>query len=317
MPFASVSPLGWLAACPWCNAAISSEFLAHKGPDAAEEELRSIVVRLGEGYEYPNPSRVDLFADFQTNADLESPGRRAWVGRARSVNAYSQDGEFTGWTIGQGAVMSARLYQKTIEALKSNKTWLLPLWSRSGMLADIPVWRMEFQVLRPVLVELGVRSFRSLLDNLGGIWQYATRDWLRFTLPQAADSNRRRWPSHPVWDQLAKLQWRLDDVPLSRSFSSSRIPSLERLQRMFMSLVTSFMAAKGITDYAVGVKAFLESSEDLHRNYCQGIPLTFEDWIVREVREKGRRFNTITNGHVEAESEGGDGDSEDQPARCE
>lgn len=299
---------------PMVYAAISSEFLAHKGPEAAQDELRGVVRYLGDGYDFPNTSRVDLFADFQTNADLELPGRRAWVGRSRSVNGYSQDDEFTGWTIGQGAVMSARLYNKTIEAAKSNKPWLFPLWSRGGLIDGVPVWRVEFQVMGAVLKELGIRSFVSMLDNLGGIWQYATQDWLRFTLPQLGDSNRRRWPTHPVWDVLANLRWRLDDVPLTRTFSGSRVPSIERLQRMYMSLLTSFMAAKAITDYREGAKLFFSSAHQFHEIYAkQKYQIDIADWVEREVREKGRKFNTLSN----TEEGEGSGDESEEPSGSE
>lgn len=282
---------------PLAYVAISSEFLAHKGAEGAVEELTPIVGLLGEGYQYPDPSRVDLCVDFQTNADLEAPGRKAWVGRARSVNSYSEDDKFTGWTIGQGSILSARLYEKSIEAIKTNKTWLYPLWKLGGADLGLPVWRLEFQVKRQVLLELGIRSFKSLLDNLGGIWQYAAQDWLRLTVPQAQDSNRRRWPVHPVWAKLAGLLWRLDDVPLSRSFSAERLPVLDRLYRLHMSFLTTFMAAEKITDYSEGMRAFLNAADHFQRDLCsQRYGSTLEEWIEKEVREKGKRFNTISNG---------------------
>jgi hypothetical protein len=300
---------------PLAYVAISSEFLAHKGPEGAAAELTAIVGLLGEGYQYPDASRVDLFVDFQTDADLEAPGRKAWVGRARSVNSYSEDDKFTGWTIGQGSVLSARLYEKSIEAVKSNKTWLYPLWKQAGADPNLPVWRLEFQVKRPVLLELGIRSFKSLLDNLGGIWQYAAQDWLRFTVPQVQDSNRRRWPVHPVWAKLAGILWRLDDVPLSRTFSAERIPVLDRLYRMQMSFLTSFMAASKITDYAQGVRAFQVAADRFQRDLCsQRHGSTLEEWVEKEVREKGKRFNTISNGAASREPGEDDAETESDGA---
>ena len=37
---------------------------------------------------------------------------------------------------------------------------------------ELPVWRLEFQLRREVLVQLGIRSFASLIQNQGGIWGY-------------------------------------------------------------------------------------------------------------------------------------------------
>jgi hypothetical protein len=158
----------------------------------------------------------------------------------------------------------------------------------------LPVWRLEFQLRREVLDQLRVRSFANLIPNLGGIWGYATQNWLRLTEPQSSDSNRGRWPTHPMWAGLAEIRWRLDDVPLERKYPPTRIPSEDRLLRLHMASLTSFMAMHGITDYRGGVRAFLDKCEVFHQARCeQKLDTTLDAWVELEVRSKGRRFNTL------------------------
>ena len=77
-------------------------------------------------------SRIDLYVDFVSDLDMEAWGRTAWLTRARSVNAYAVDDRFSGWAIGMGGPMAARLYDKTLELAKSGKNWLKPLWMTRG-----------------------------------------------------------------------------------------------------------------------------------------------------------------------------------------
>lgn len=175
-------------ALPLAYVKISSEYLAHSGPEAAIDQLSAVIDTFGTAERYPIISRVDLYADFQAGIEMEGFPRHAWVCRSGSVNTYSVKGEFSGYTIGQGASISCRLYNKSLEIRSSRKAYFLPLWQRAGMDSKLPVWRLEFQIDRQVLHQLGVRSFDGFMRELGGIWGYATQTWLRLAVPQAEDS---------------------------------------------------------------------------------------------------------------------------------
>ena len=150
--------------------------------------------------------------------------------------------------------------------------------------------------MREVVQQLGVHSFESLVRNLGGIWAYATQTWLRLAVPQKDDSNRARWPTHPIWQRFENVRWRLDDVPLTRKFAAARVPSQERLIRFYMSLLTSFMAVHKLRGYAEGAQQFQEACVAFHTSRCMDkLGISFEDWVVQEVSIKGRRFNTLLN----------------------
>lgn len=283
---------------PFAYCKISSDLLAHKLPEVAEEELSEILLELAGAFElFPSVSRVDLFVDFQTTVDIGEIHREAWVTRAGGVDAYSRQGSFSGWVIGAGGPISARLYDKTLEIhQKKHKAYLLELYHLAGMNRDLPVWRLEFQLKRDVLEQLSVRSFASLLRHQGGVWQYATHEWLRLTEPLSGDGNRGRWPTHSLWRQLGEVHWRLDDVPLKRQYTPARVPSQDRLFRLFIALLTSFMAIHGITSYREGLLAFQSQCDGFHRQRCEEqLNTTLEDWVELEVRTKGRLYNSLRN----------------------
>jgi hypothetical protein len=281
---------------PLVWAKISSEWLAHRGAETAVEELTKIVAELGKADQFPTVSRVDVFADFQTYTELEGFSRRAWVTRALSIVSYSLHDRFSGWTVGAGGPLSARLYDKTLEILRSKKEYFKELWGRAGWDRSRSVWRLEFQFSQKILSELGIRSFDGLLREVGGAWGYATNTWLRLAEARIEDGNRARWPTHPMWKVLSEIRWRLDDVPLTRKVSAARVPKLDVLFRFFASVQTSFMAVKGIGDYSEGLRRLVEESRAFLASRCEEVlGMTFEDWIVQEVAVKRRRFNTGLN----------------------
>lgn len=167
---------------PMVQARISSEVLTRADLVDAVGALRFIVGTLGEVSDSEAISRVDLCVDFVTEIPVDSITRGQWIGRARNVAWYADQTEFTGWAIGQGGPISARLYDKTIEIKKSGKDYLKEIWLEDGWNGADHVWRMEFQLLRAPLVELGIKSIAGLKGNVAGLWQYLTEDWLRLTV---------------------------------------------------------------------------------------------------------------------------------------
>jgi hypothetical protein len=281
---------------PLAYVKVSAEYLAHKGPDAVVEELAPLINELGDCDGWAQVSRADLFVDFVTDCDIGSFKTRDWITRADGIDTFTRKGEFSGWLIGSGGPLSFRLYNKTLEILKSNKTFLLELWKRGGWDGEQKVWRAEFQFRREVIWQLGIRSWKGFLESLGGMWQYAAQSWLRLAIPTEGDSNRGRWATHPLWDRLAAIAWRLDDVPLTRTFSMARVPQLDRLYRFSLSFITSYMAIRGIKGFAEGAAKFIEECQAFSEGRCRDIFGTeFEDWIAGEVASKKRRFSSGVN----------------------
>jgi hypothetical protein len=276
---------------------VSSEYLAHHRLEEAVKTICSIIGDLAETDEFPVISRIDLYADFQTSTDISAIPRDAWITQATGIDTYARRGKFTGWVFGAGGILSARLYDKTAEIeQKSGKTFFHELWKRSGWDGQSTVWRLELQFRREVLSQFKIWGFDQLKEKLGGLWLGVLDSWLRLVVPDPTDSNRARWPLHPLWVKLSEIRWRLDDVPLTRSYTPARVPALDKLYRTFTALLTSFMTVRGIKVYGEGVVALMESCREFHEGWCRDkLNISFEDWLAQKLALKARQFNTRAN----------------------
>lgn len=207
---------------PMAYVKVSAEYLAHKGPVEVGKELQELLVEFGQITGSNMVSRIDLAADFTSPVVMDSWHRSAWVTRATEIHSYAKDQEFTGWTIGMGGVIGCRLYDKVQEICHSGKAWTMNQWIPMGWKPGEEVWRLEFEFKRDFLKDRQLSSLDSVLDNLNGLWSYATTEWLRLTVPNEADSTRSRWPTHSLWIALASVDWEsahsllLDKCPATR-----------------------------------------------------------------------------------------------------
>ncbi len=144
---------------------ISSSYLAHVGPEKAAIALQMVIDELIDPFEPANVSRIDCYVDFVWSGNMEWD-RASWVTRGGGVDSYSEDGIFTGWVVGRGGVIFAWLYYKQLQAAKIGAYYLLPLWEQAGLKSDEQVWRLEFQLRREVLMQLGLKKLDSTLGNL-------------------------------------------------------------------------------------------------------------------------------------------------------
>lgn len=280
---------------PMAYVKISSEYLTHKKVNDVVQDLTAVLEELGVIESQVKVSRIDLFLDFASNENMDSWHRDAWVTRSEKIHQYAIKGEFSGWSIGMGSGMSARLYNKTLEILSSNKQYLIPLWIEAGWNKNNPVWRLEFEIKRDVLVQFDVQSLSVTLDNLNGLWSYATTDWLKLTLPSAGDTNRSRWPTHPLWGYLSSVDFLTQGGELSRQFSEQRVPSDQRLFDYGFSAISSFMAREGITDLLEGVEAYYRGLLHHLNNRAMNAGASFDDYLEERIAVKAKRFNSILN----------------------
>jgi hypothetical protein len=280
---------------PMAYVKVSSHRLGSESGQAVEGELRAILEELGTLEGSARVSRIDLYVDFVSDVDMEAWGRTAWVTRARSVNAYAVDDRFSGWAIGMGGPMAARLYDKTLELAKSGKEWLRPLWTARGWDGEARVLRLEFEVKRDTLKGFALGELAKVLRALPGLWSYCTTEWLRLTIPNREDSTRSRWPVHPLWQALAAVDWDGDPGPLSRSFTPDRAPSVAWILRQILALLCSFMAVRGLYDYVHGIER-LEVELESFLNDRAEREFRAPNRVVRDqVALKARRFNTGYN----------------------
>lgn len=278
---------------PMAYIKISSEYLTHKLPADSEKHLYELLSQLGDIESVAHVSRIDMFVDFVSLQNMEAWTREAWVTRAGSVNAYSVDNRFTGWAIGLGGVIAARLYNKLLELIKSNKGYLIPLWQAAGWKEGEPIWRLEFEFKRDFLKQKGLITLGEILSNLNGLWSYATTEWLKLTLPNPDDQTRARWPIHPMWQALSAVDWETSGGELQSRFSNARTPNQNSaLDRAFSGL-TTYMAINKQSDYELAIHPFFESLYHHINNLAMNIGTDFDHLIQEKVAYKARLFNSM------------------------
>ncbi len=283
---------------PMAYVQLGSELLTLIGPEQAAKNLLPIINTFGDHQE-PNVSRIDLCVDFVSPIAMDSWTHDAWVTRAHNIDPHYVKGQFSGWSIGQGGNIVARLYNKTLELQKSKKDYLRPIWESAGWNGTDDIWRLEFQIRGGHILHTTLKQLPVMLSLLGSYWSYCCNDWCRLTIPNSNDSRRSRWPTHPMWESLSQVEWgSLEVVPLMRP-RKDRPPSDEALFINGLGAITSFMAREGIEDWSEGFGEYIAQAKAFHDDRCK---MPFSAYISRKRKEKERRFNTRHNNESNGQS---------------
>ena len=254
---------------PLAYAKIDSTFLASVGVEQAVNQLRLILSAFGVPDMVANVSRIDLFADFVGGLDPAALTEAAWVTRAKTKTQHWKSGRCSGWSLGEGKLM-ARLYDKTLEIQTSGKLYLVDLWKRAGWDGQAPVYRLELQYRNDALRELKSNHYPAILDSLGGLWRYALTDWLRLTIPNLDDRTRSRWETHPVWSHLRdEVPWKDNGHAERGVMMLERAPPDLKLYQYFFASLTSYMAAKGLTDPLEAARRLYGETEAHYERFAE------------------------------------------------
>ena len=283
---------------PLAHVQIRSEYLTAVGPEEALRTLDDLIGYFGEPTGPAILSRVDLFVDFVGDHDLTSQPGFAWVKRCKKRDIHEENNRLTGISFGAGNEISARLYDKTTEILKSRKDYLKPLWAAKGWHEGETVWRMEFQTRREGLPDALKGAASLALDHFGAWWWYLATEWLRLALPSDSDETRSRWPTHPVWEVLAHVWESPPDVPLMTRAPKSRAPTDDAIFKAGLWGLTSFMAREGLTEFDEGLGGFLHALETYFDASDTDLP-RLREYLAHKSRLKARRYNTARRSHEE------------------
>lgn len=179
---------------------ISAKLLWHCGIRPATDLVRSVIESLGGAVLRMQPSRVDLAADFLIPGGLSFDFLRAHRCPAQLHLNPHLDGD-TLETLYIGAKSSPiqlRLYHKSLEIQRNPlKTWIKEIWGEAN---PVDVWRIEFQLRRTVLREMGVETVDDLITKVAGLWVYLTGSW--FSLRVHDNPNPTRRTIHPFWQTV-------------------------------------------------------------------------------------------------------------------
>jgi|GEM_PF-432016 hypothetical protein len=160
---------------------IRSEALWRLGPKEVIKIALSLIEANGGHIIEAKPSRVDLCVDFLMPEALWSSDLMEYaVTRASDFAPYYRFKKLTGIRIGKG-VISARLYDKPLEIQQqSRKVWMFDIWGLKEVPEGKKIIRIEFQMRREVLKQLGLRKVEDLFQKIDQAWAYCTKSWLKF-----------------------------------------------------------------------------------------------------------------------------------------
>lgn len=139
-------------------------------------------------------SRADLSFDYDLPAmDFTADD---FVGRAHDDAIYRRHRIVQTIKRGSGDVV-VRVYNKVAEIEEeSGKFWFYDLWGQ-----DRNVWRIEFQMRRDRLRKAGIGSIAELQDLQSDVLRELAQS--HTTLRRSnGDTNKSRWPLHPLWRAL-------------------------------------------------------------------------------------------------------------------
>ncbi|MBT9521338.1 MAG: hypothetical protein IV101_10645 [Dechloromonas sp.] len=139
-------------------------------------------------------SRVDFTFDYQIPAiDFDED---SFVSQATKDNQHRKNRKVQTFRFGEGDVV-LRIYNKVDEIQeKSAKTWFFDMWGCSEN-----VWRIEWQIRKTWLRTFGIQTFVDLEERQGDLLRILVNDHTTLRVPND-DSNRSRWPLHPLWADL-------------------------------------------------------------------------------------------------------------------
>ncbi|MBU0673268.1 MAG: hypothetical protein KJ950_01340 [Proteobacteria bacterium] len=150
-----------------------------------------------------------------------------WITRANHYQSYQTRSQISGISLaqsegtlppgamvresgiefGRGDIM-LRIYDKTLELQKNpaKQSLFASVWNRSKF-DEGHVTRVEFQLRRPVLRQLGINTLKDLEKKKTGAWKYCTHEWVRLSVAPVDRKNRHqdRAIMHPWWEMVQSV----------------------------------------------------------------------------------------------------------------
>jgi hypothetical protein len=201
--------------------------------------VEDIIARFGGKIHKIGLSEVHLCTDF-IGVDIKGLGLHSydnWITRANVFHPYYQRSRFSGvefsqtegplgisdkpfdivgstvvengLRVGQGDIM-LRVYDKVLELQRDGAKQIVfaSLWGTEEY-SEHPVTRVEFQLRRPVLRQLGVDSLNDLLEKLSGVWEYCACRWavLCAEAPDRLNRHQDRAEIHEFWKMVQNADW--------------------------------------------------------------------------------------------------------------
>lgn len=214
---------------PWgIRVTLGSELLAAFGLGGARAHMEGILDRLGVTYTEEDVSlaRVDVCADILAphvaldpqNFVMPATTKRRDYLEADKMQVHGTSGQVQSVTAGSPANRQVIIYDKRAEVIAKHKRHWWLIWQRAldGHIArgiNLPFHKLDPsnpETSRVLRVELragkrllkdrwGIRTWADLFDKFGDVSR-ETGEMYRYCDPTPGDTNRARWPNHPLWE---------------------------------------------------------------------------------------------------------------------
>jgi hypothetical protein len=173
-------------------------------------------------------SRVDFCFDYHLpEIDFTED---SFVSRSTKDSQYREAKKVQTFSFGKGDIV-LRVYDKVAEIQQqSQKVWFFLLWGR-----DTDVWRIEWQVRKPILKQNDINTFDDLQDQQGDLLRYLATEHDTLRVP-TNDSNTSRWPLHPLWQDVQQQIAKLNCLGVHRVVGRPAALD-ERMERMAISVL--------------------------------------------------------------------------------
>ncbi len=276
-----------------------SEALWREGPARALMDFLAVLRKLGGQVVAAKASRVDICVDVLLAQSLWSTALLAEaVTRAKGDATHRADGQLTGLQFGKGKVL-ARLYDKAAEILcKSGKRWMFDVWGLQEVLQGRRVIRVEYQLRREALRELGLGSVADVLTKAESLWAYCTAKWLKFQSGTGKHHTQRT--TEPWWVAVQQgFRGAQADCPLVRAAAVER--DIDALCAQFRGYATSLLAACLATEQVVTPGRIEEILEQMIPGVLGALRDNAE--LADDVLRKIAKYRAARSKYVEALAE--------------
>jgi hypothetical protein len=147
---------------------------------------------------------VELLVDLLRRRCYKSRGRyRAEYEKDTDVGIYMNGRKSTGFTVGKNIMI--RVYDKIEETKHDEAKRTCMIDRRWGGSLPEHATRVEIQIRREKLKELGVDTFEDYVEKRQAIVEYVTQQWLVFTDEPVQANHTDRCTVHPLWKKVQRL----------------------------------------------------------------------------------------------------------------
>lgn len=241
----------------------SAETLWLNGVQGTLQLGRSYIESWGGSVLREKFSRLDLCADLELPRFIALDFLRSTVvSKTKVFRPWLNGDELESFYAGKGGnVLQVRIYNKAKEVQKNDeKRFFYAVWE---VPEEANVWRIEIQMLRPFLKQIGINSVADMEDKAGGAWAYATEKFFSLRLPDNKNPTRRT--VHPFWAAVQACAGEFGKVQdIKRDFSSSGTASVDWLVNHIAGCLSSYAAKLQISDPDVALEQLIREMKEKH-----------------------------------------------------